>query len=219
MSEPCRNYVRSHIERFINISHLTTSGHRKPEVTLLDRVSHPPRDFPPPPPRGYSPYREDYRAPPGRDSRYGYDYPPPPLSTRDSHNYRPRDIRPVSPPRDYRDYPTGPPARSARDADEYRRDYRGPPPHAPPRYDSRPGYYPDVDYPSRPGYVPPPPPRDFYETRGGYDKRMGLAPPNDRYPPFPPPVGGGRPRTPPRTREEFDKAMPPRSPYCTCVPH
>ncbi|KAF8490719.1 hypothetical protein JB92DRAFT_3128731 [Gautieria morchelliformis] len=188
-------------------NHVVTIGHRKPEATLLDRVSHPPRDFPapappPPPPRGYSPYRDDYRAPPVRDARFGYDYPT--LPPRDTRDYRSRDIRPISPPRDYRDFPT---PRSSRDVEDYRRDFRGPPP---PRYDSRPGYYPDVDYPARPGYVPPPPLRDIYDARGGYDKRMGLAPPNDRYPVYPPPVGGGRSRTPPRVRDDYDKAMPPR---------
>ncbi|KAF8592023.1 hypothetical protein K439DRAFT_1656454 [Ramaria rubella] len=189
-------------------NHVVTVGHRgKSEATLLDRVSHPPREFAPPPPsRGYSPYREDYRAPPSaRDSRYTYDYPPP---TRDVRDYRVRD-RPPSPPRDlrdYRDFPAGPLPRTSRDIDDYRRDYKGPPPS---RYDNRPGYYAEVDYIPRPSYVPPPPPREIYDSRGGYEKRTTL-PPTDRYPPYPPPVGGGRSRTPPRGREDYDKAIPSR---------
>ncbi|KAF8528027.1 hypothetical protein BU17DRAFT_81254 [Hysterangium stoloniferum] len=187
-------------------NHVVTLGHRKSEPTLLDRV-HPPRDPPPPASsRAYSPYRDDYRHASTRDSRYGFDYPPPPPppAAREPRDYRPRDYRPASPPREHRDYPTGhpPPPRQSRDVDDYRRDFRGPS-TAQSRYESRPGYYPDADYPSRPAYAPPPS-RDVYDSRG-YDKRP---PPNDRYPPYPPP--GGRPRTPPRARDDYDKPHPPR---------
>ncbi|KIJ45699.1 hypothetical protein M422DRAFT_251007 [Sphaerobolus stellatus SS14] len=197
-------------------NHVVTVGHRKQEPTLLDRVSHPPRDLPPPPSRNYSPYREEYRqpappppppppavAPPARDSRYGYDYPPPVPSGREPRDYRPRDYRPATPPpsRDYREYPpaTLPPPRSSREVDDYRRDYRGPPT----RYESRSSYYPD-DYGSRSSYLPP---RDAYEPRG-FDRRP--PPPNDRYSSYPP--HSGRPRTPPppRPRDDYERMPPPR---------
>ncbi|KAH9919125.1 uncharacterized protein B0H18DRAFT_1029275 [Fomitopsis serialis] len=187
-------------------------GRRPLDAPLIDRIQ-PPRDYLPPP-RDYPPYRDDYRYPP-RDARYGYDYPPPPIPGRD---YR----RPPSPPpRDIRDYPPAP-VRSTRDYDDYRS--RGPPPlpslpPPPPRYDSRPSYYPpegDVPpgYPPR-GY-PPPPPRDYYDR---YDRRA--PPPADRYAyasGAPPPAA--RPRTPPgapppRSRDEYER--PPRE-YSAPVP-
>ncbi|THH01507.1 hypothetical protein EW026_g1187 [Hermanssonia centrifuga] len=136
----------------------STSDTRRSSAPLIDRIQ-PPRDYlPPPPPRDYPAY--DYpRYPPPRDARYGYDYPPPP-----GRDFR----RPPSPSRDFRDYPP-PLARPSRDVDDYR--MRGLPP-PPPRYESRPGYYPEPDLPP-PGYPPrypppPPPPRDYYDR---YDRR------------------------------------------------
>ncbi|KII93365.1 hypothetical protein PLICRDRAFT_388297 [Plicaturopsis crispa FD-325 SS-3] len=177
------------------------------DAPLIDRIQ-PARSYPlpPPPPRDYPPYRDDF-GPPGRFApppppreRYGYDYPPLP----------PRDFRrpPPSPPRDYRDYP--PVARPARDYDDVR--MRGPPLPPPPRYE-RPSYYaPDIDgppgLPPR-GYGPPPPPRDPYDR---YDRR---APPLDRYSSYPPPPPPPRARTPPgipppsRSRD-LDYDRPPR---------
>ncbi|KAJ7225906.1 hypothetical protein GGX14DRAFT_422909 [Mycena pura] len=142
--------------------------------------------------------RREYSAsrdpPPSRDSRY--DYPP----TRD---YR----RAPSPPRDHRDYPP-PPTSRVREHDEYR---RGPPvserdryPPPPPPPDYRGGRYPP---PPEPGYrtygppVPPPAPYDRYERRT-----------HERNPPYPPPVhaSSGRGRSPPRVRDDYDRAPPPR---------
>jgi hypothetical protein len=179
-----------------------TSGARRASNALIDRIQ--PSRGHLPPPRAY-PHRDDFGPPggryPPRDMRYGYDHPPP---GRDSR-------RPPS-PRDYRDYPAGPPPPMRRDYDDYR--MRGPPPTLPPphTYD-RPTYYPADDgppgYPPR-GYGPPPPPRDPYDR---YDRRP--LPPNDRYaahPPGPPitrprsPLGGG---PPPRGRDDFDR-LPPR---------
>ena len=51
------------------------------------------------------------------------------------------------------------------------------------------------------------PPRDGYEPRG-YDRRPP-PPGGDRYAPYPSP-STGRPRTPPRGRDDYDR-MPPRS--------
>lgn len=131
-----------------------------------------------PPPRDYG---LPVRYPPPQDMRY-HDYLPPPPPSRDFR-------RPVSPMRDRRDYPVGPPPR-VRDYDDYR--MRGPPPSPPSRYD-RPSY--DKDLPPR-GY---PPPRD-------YDRYERRPPPDDRYPPV-----LSRPRTPPGPpprREDYDR--PPR---------
>ncbi|KDQ54848.1 hypothetical protein JAAARDRAFT_37957 [Jaapia argillacea MUCL 33604] len=185
----------------------SSGGGGRRDAPLIDRIQ-PSRDFPPPPPREYGSYREDYGRFPPRDPRY-YDYPPIPPPGRD---YR----RPPSPPRDFREYPVGPPPpmRSARDYDDYRMRGGPPPPPPPPRYESRPGYYPPDDLPPPPGYpprgyAPPPPPRDFYDR---YDRKP--LPPPDRYGAYPPPPGGGRPRSPPpgvpppRGRDEFDR--PPR---------
>ena len=125
----------------------------------------PSRDYPP-----RDPYREDYGRYSGRDPRYVYDYPPP-------REYR----RPLTPPRDYRDYPS---SRPPRDYDEYR---------ARPAPSSR-GYYGNDPYPPRSYEAPPS--RDT-------DRR---APPADRFAPYPP----ARPRTPPgpppRARDDFDRA-------------
>ncbi|EIM92491.1 uncharacterized protein STEHIDRAFT_127304 [Stereum hirsutum FP-91666 SS1] len=149
---------------------------------LIDRIQ-PSSYMPPPMPRDYPPYRDEY--PPGR-------YPPPPMDRRYSPYDYPPPRRPISPPRDF--YP--PPRR-----DIYDDRMRGPPP-PPARYDARPGFYPE----DGPGYPPrgyPPPPRDYDR----YDRRA--PPPGDRYAPYPPPVAG-RPRTPPvggpvRGRDDFDR--------------
>ncbi|KAJ7655177.1 hypothetical protein DFH06DRAFT_1201807 [Mycena polygramma] len=153
---------------------------RMSEAPPIDRG----RDYAPLPPRD---------ALPPRDSRY--DYP----SSRD---YR----RAPSPPRDYRDYPPAPPVGRGRDYDDYR---RGPPvadrdryvPPVPPQ-DYRGGRYPPPPDPAYRGYGgPPPPPPPQYDR---YDRR-----PHERYPPYPP-AAGGRARTPPRGRDDYDRAPPPR---------
>ncbi|KAJ6604250.1 hypothetical protein DFH09DRAFT_1122080 [Mycena vulgaris] len=145
------------------------------------------RDFAPLPPRDVLP---------PRDSRY--DYPPP------ARDYR----RAPTPPRDYRDYPAAPPVNRGRDYDDYR---RGPPvperdrypPPVPPA-DYRGGRYPPPPDPAYRGYGgPPAPPVPQYDR---YDRR-----PHERYPPYPPPPpAGGRARTPPRARDDYDRAPPPR---------
>ncbi|KAJ7919039.1 hypothetical protein B0H13DRAFT_1868793 [Mycena leptocephala] len=153
---------------------------RMHDATPMDRG----RDYIPLPPRDVLP---------PRDSRY--DYPP----TRD---YR----RAPSPPRDYRDYPPAPPMNRGRDYDDYR---RGPPaaerdryvPPVPPQ-DFRGGRYPPPPDPAYRGYGgPPAPPPPQYDR---YDRR-----PHERYPPYPP-AAGGRARTPPRVRDDYDRAPPPR---------
>ncbi|KAF9229744.1 hypothetical protein BS17DRAFT_37304 [Gyrodon lividus] len=174
------------------------------DPTLFDRV-HPLRDHPPPPPRDFPPYRDEpARYPPPRDVR-PYDYPPlPPPPGRD---YK----RPVSPPRDSRDFPPMGFPLPRRDYDEYRiRGLPPPPPGPPSRYD-RPGLYgPDKNYPTK-GYMPPsPPPRDFYDR---YDRRP--PPVDDRYPQYPP--HGGRPRTPPGP-PPFRRDGPPRGTWTTDDP-
>jgi hypothetical protein len=129
---------------------------------------------------------------PPRDGRY--DYPPPPPAMR--------DIRRPPSPRDYREYGPPPGARP-REYDDFR---RGPPP--PPVAD-RDRFPPQPDYRGR---YPPPPPQDApYRGYGAppapvydrYDRR-----PNDRYQPYPQPPGP-RPRTPPRVRDDYDRAGPP----------
>ncbi|KAJ7042646.1 hypothetical protein C8F04DRAFT_1076624 [Mycena alexandri] len=160
------------------------SPQRRPhDVPVIDRG----RDFAPLPPRD--------ALPPPRDSRY--DYPP-------ARDYR----RAPSPPRDYRDYPHPPvlPVNRGRDYDDYR---RGPPM---PDRDRYPPPVPPQDY--RGGRFPPPP--DLAYRYGGpppppvapydrYDRR-----PHERYPPYPPAAAGGRARTPPRIRDDYDRAPPPR---------
>ncbi|KAI0063186.1 hypothetical protein BV25DRAFT_1990967 [Artomyces pyxidatus] len=174
------------------------------DAPLIDRI-HPTRDFlPPPPPRDYPAYREEYPprnyAAPTRDMRYPYEYAPP--------------RRPLSPPRDYRDYPVPAPPPRRGDVDDYRA--RGPPP-PPPRYEARAGYYPPDDAAAYPRGYPPPPPRDYDR----YDRRP--PPPGDRYAPYPPPTAA-RPRTPPggapplRAREDFERPpvreyLPPAGDY------
>ncbi|KAI0932656.1 hypothetical protein AcW1_000285 [Taiwanofungus camphoratus] len=186
------------------------NGHRRPghhssDAPLIDRIQ-PHRDYPPPPPRDYPSYRDDYaRYPPPRDVRYGYEYPPPPPG----RDYR----RPPSPSREFRDYPP-PPVRSARDYDDYRMRGPPPPPLPPPRYESRAGYYPPEGDAPPPGYPPRsyPPPRDYYDR---YDRRPG--PPPDRYSTYPPPAAAVRTRSPPpsapppRVRDDFDR--PPARDY------
>ncbi|EPQ61102.1 hypothetical protein GLOTRDRAFT_135652 [Gloeophyllum trabeum ATCC 11539] len=188
-------------------NHPLSGGGGRRDSSLIDRIQ-PPRDYLPPPPRDYPPYRDDYGRypPPPRDPRY-YDYPPLPPPGRE---YR----RPPTPPRDYRDYPGAPPPRSSRDPE----DFRGRPPPPPPssRYESRPGYYPPDDlpppgYPPR-GYPPPPPPRDYYDR---YERRP--PPPGERYGSYPPPSASARPRTPPgaplpppRARDDYERPPPAR---------
>lgn len=142
---------------------------RRPnDPPLIDRIDRmPPRDYVMPP-------RGDM---PPRDPRY--DYPPP-------NEYR----RPLSPPRDYRDYPQMPPQGRY---DDYR---RGPPQD---RYGPPPDFrrYPEPPYRGYGG--PPVPPAYGYDR---YDRR-----PSERYSPYPPPPvqAGPRMRTPPRYREEYPR--------------
>jgi len=164
--------------------------------SLIDRI-HPPRDYAAPAPhaREYPVYREEYPPrgypPPPRDARYSYDYPAP--------------RRPASPPREYRDYPQ--PSVRRGDVDDYR--MRGPP-HPPPRYESRSGYYGSEDPVAYPRGYPPPASRDYDR----YDRRP--PPSNDRYGGYPAPPPAVRPRTPPGggpplRREEFER--PPARDY------
>ncbi|KIY51321.1 hypothetical protein FISHEDRAFT_64320 [Fistulina hepatica ATCC 64428] len=124
----------------------------------------------------------------------------PPLTDRIQRDYVPRDYgrieypprdyrRPPSPPRDYRGYPP-PPVR--RDYDDY---YRRAPVmpdrerYGPPPMDMR-----DAAYRSMPPAIP-------YDR---YDRR-------DRYAAPVAPIPVGRPRTPPRYREDLERAaLPPR---------
>ncbi|KAJ7275442.1 hypothetical protein B0H12DRAFT_1066297 [Mycena haematopus] len=155
---------------------------QSPQRRTHDPPMHREREYIPMPPR-------DLPPPPAR-----YDYPP-------NRDYR----RAPSPPRDYRDYPPAPPLNRGRDYDDYR---RGPPvaerdryaPPVPPQ-DYRAGRYPpppDLNYRSYGG--PPAPPAPQYDR---YDRR-----PHERYPPYPP--TGGRARTPPRVRDDYDRTAPPR---------
>ncbi|GLB36500.1 putative zinc knuckle [Lyophyllum shimeji] len=134
------------------------------------------------------------RLPP-RDVRY--DYPPP------------RDYRRPPSPREYRDYPPPPPPPGrGREFDDYRRapppmDRERYPPPPPPDYRGRYPPPPDPGYRGYGGPPPPPPPPGYYDR---YDRR-----PVERYPPgYPPP--GGRARTPPRYREDFER-LPPNRDY------
>ncbi|KAF9234968.1 hypothetical protein BU15DRAFT_78516 [Melanogaster broomeanus] len=165
------------------------------DATPADRM-HPLRDYPPPPRESFSYRDEPARYPPPRDARV-YDYPPlPPPPGRDHR-------RPLTPPRDSRDFlPMGfhPPRR---DYDDYR--MRGPPPPPPQRlsrYDRPVMHGPERDYPPR-GYLPPSPPplHDLYDVR-----RPPLT--DDRHPPYPP--HGGRPRTPPGPpprQDDYDRPL------------
>ncbi|KAG6891398.1 hypothetical protein C0992_007622 [Termitomyces sp. T32_za158] len=137
------------------------------------------------------PQREDVAMGRPRDARY--DYP----SSRD---YR----RPPS-PRDYRDYPAPPSGVRGREYDDYR---RGPPMPDRERYPPPPADYrgrypppPDANYRSYGGPPLPPPPPPYYDR---YERRPG----GERFPPGYMPPGSGRPRTPPRYREDFER-MPP----------
>ncbi|KAG6885714.1 hypothetical protein C0993_010887 [Termitomyces sp. T159_Od127] len=137
------------------------------------------------------PQREDVAM--GRPREARYDYP----SSRD---YR----RPPS-PRDYRDYPAPPPGVRGREYDDYR---RGPPMPERERYPPPPADYrgrypppPDANYRSYGGPPLPPPPPPYYDR---YERRTG----GERFPPGYMPPGSGRPRTPPRYREDFER-MPP----------
>ncbi|ESK98182.1 rna-binding region rnp-1 domain-containing protein [Moniliophthora roreri MCA 2997] len=129
--------------------------------------------------------QRDYPPPPPRDSRY--DYPPPAAAAPPPRDYR----RPASPPppRDY--YPPPPSSRSRYDdyRDRDRDRYAAPPPVD---YRGR--------YPPEPAYRSAPPPASY-----AYDRYS--RPPNERYPASgygPPP--SGRPRSPPRYRDDY----PPR---------
>ncbi|KAI0691339.1 hypothetical protein BC835DRAFT_122256 [Cytidiella melzeri] len=160
---------------------------RRSAAPLIDRMEHP-KDYYP---REYAHY--DYARLPPRDSRYEYDYPPPPLG----RDYR----RPASPPRDYRDYA----ATAARPRED---DYRGRPPPMP-RLETRATYYPpDSDLPP-PGY--PRFARDYYDR---YDRR----PPGDRYAYAPPPPLPRAMSPPPVSarRDDYDRHprdYPPPSGY------
>lgn len=116
--------------------------------------------------------------------------PPPPRDSRDArgtrYDYPPRDYRrPPSPPRDY--YP----ARSRYDEYPRDRDRYVPPPPPPPDYRS--SRYPEPTYRGAPS------PYDRYERYSRDSKYASYAPPA--------PVPIGRPRTPPRYRDEYP---PPR---------
>ncbi|KIK71389.1 hypothetical protein GYMLUDRAFT_52476 [Collybiopsis luxurians FD-317 M1] len=128
------------------------------------------------------------------------DYTPPPPSRdyRDSRDARDaRDPRYDYPPRDYRRPPSPPP-----------RDYYPPPPRS--RYD---------DYPKERDRHALPPPPDYRSSRYPEPAYRGPPPPapypaSDRYSREskytsyqPPPVSAGRPRTPPRYRDDYP---PPR---------
>ncbi|KAF7966233.1 hypothetical protein HWV62_39473 [Athelia sp. TMB] len=187
-----------------NVAQGHGGGGRRPSNALIDRLQ-PARDLPPPPPRDFPPYRDEFGPPggryPPRDIRYGgYEYPPPPPPGRDFR-------RAPSPPRDYRDYAAGPPP-MRRDYDDYRMRGPPPPPPPPPRPYDRAGYYPPEEGP--PGYpprygIPPPVPRDAYDR---YDRRA--PPPGDRYAGYPPGPPAARPRSPiggpiPRGRDDFER--------------
>ncbi|KAG6891080.1 hypothetical protein C0995_014170 [Termitomyces sp. Mi166 len=135
--------------------------------------------------------REDIPMGRPRDARY--DYPPP------------RDYRRPPSPRDYRDYPAAPPGARGREYDDYR---RGPPmpdrERYPPPAEYR-GRYPpppDANYRGYGGPLPPPPP-PYYDR---YERRSG----GERFPPGYMSSGSGRPRTPPRYREDFERIPPNR---------
>ncbi|KAJ7356967.1 hypothetical protein DFH08DRAFT_850631 [Mycena albidolilacea] len=156
---------------------------QSPQRRMHDGPGHREREYVPMPPRDIPPPRE-----------HRLDFPGP-------RDYR----RAPSPSRDYRDYPPAPPVNRGRDYDDYR---RGPPiperdrypPPVPPQ-DYRGGRYPPPPDPNYRGYGgPPAPPAPQYDR---YDRR-----PHERFPPYPP--AGGRARTPPRARDDYDRAPPPR---------
>ncbi|KAG6866020.1 hypothetical protein C0991_009428 [Blastosporella zonata] len=146
-------------------------------------------DYPLVPNRNMPPREDMTGRPSTRDVRY--DYPPP------------RDLRRPLSPREYRDYPAPPPGVRSREFDDYR---RGPPMpdrerYPPPPADYRGRYPPPPDANYR-GYGGPPlPPPPFYDR---YERRPG----GERFPPGYIPPASGRPRTPPRYRDDFDR-MPP----------
>ncbi|KAG6844270.1 hypothetical protein H0H87_008218 [Tephrocybe sp. NHM501043] len=140
------------------------------------------------------PPREDMIGrPPAREVRY--DYPPP------------RDFRRPPSPREYRDYPAPPPGVRGREFDDYR---RGPPMPDRERYPPPPADYrgrypppPDANYRGYGGPPLPPPPPPFYDR---YERRPG----GERFPSGYIPPGSGRPRTPPRYRDDFERLPPNR---------
>ncbi|KAF8349805.1 hypothetical protein F5887DRAFT_942470 [Amanita rubescens] len=168
-----------------------TDHQRRPhyEPQLLDRIQ---RDYTPN--RSAPSARDDSTRYPPRDARYDYHPPAPP--TREAR-------RPPSPTRDYREYSQAPPR--TREYDDYRRgttsdrDRYGPPPQS----DYRGRLAPPAESPHR-SYgapAPPAPPASYYDR---YDRR-----PNERYAAYPPP--GGRARTPPRARDDYERERyPPR---------
>ena len=173
-------------------------SHHEPQ--LLDRIQ---RDYTPN--RSVPHARDDYssaRYPP-RDARYDYHPPPPPT----------RELRRPPSPRDHRDYSQAPPR--TRDYDDYRRgttsdrERYGPPPQS----DYRGRHGPPTESPHR-SYgapAPPAPPASYYDR---YDRR-----PNERHAAYATP-SGGRARTPPRARDEYERERyPPRypSPFPTCA--
>ncbi|KAF9270567.1 hypothetical protein L218DRAFT_1071970 [Marasmius fiardii PR-910] len=142
---------------------------------------------PPPPSRRNEPplidrIQRDYAPPPAPPRDVRYDYPPPP----------PRDYRraPSPPPRDY--YPPPPSNRSRYDDYPSRERDR----YAPPPVDYRGRYPPESGYR---GSAAPPPPAAY-----PYD-RYSRPPHDSRYPPSGY-TSSGRPRTPPRYRDDY----PPR---------
>ncbi|KAF8640911.1 hypothetical protein AX17_000559 [Amanita inopinata Kibby_2008] len=161
-----------------------TGHHRRPhyEPPLLDRIQ---RDYVPS--SRSMPARDEYVSGryASRDVRYDYAAPAPP-----------RELRRPPSPRDYRDYP--PPPTRSRDYDDYR---RGPPVSERDRYgstaasDYRARYAPPPEPPHRSYGAPPPqpPPQPYYDRKA-----------NERYAAYPPPAGG-RAKTPPRVREDYDR--------------
>ncbi|KAF9458726.1 hypothetical protein BDZ94DRAFT_1312978 [Collybia nuda] len=169
----------------------TGISRRSYDPPLIDRIQ---RDYQSAPPRNMPP--RDEMGPPGRfqprDNRYEHPSVAPPREFR----------RPPS-PRDFREYHATPPSVRGR---EYYDDRRGPLlpmterdryQHSMPPADYRGRYPPPSDPPYRSygGPPPGPPPPAFYDR---YERRS-----SERYiTPYP---THGRPRTPPRIREDFDR--------------
>lgn len=135
------------------------------------------------------------RSEPPLIDRIERDYLPPSRDSRDArgtrYDYPPRDYRrpPSPPPRDY--YP----ARSRYDDYPRDRDRYVPPPPPPPDYRS--SRY------NEPAYRGAPSPYAAYDRYERYTRDSKYA----SYPPLAPAVPIGRPRTPPRYRDEYP---PPR---------
>ncbi|KAL1917741.1 uncharacterized protein VTP21DRAFT_3575 [Calcarisporiella thermophila] len=165
-------------------------GYSRRDYPPQDRYSrdYPPGHYPPPPPSGYSHYKDDY------DHRR---YPPPPYSRMEPYDTR-SPVHPPGPPfpgRDrYAPYPSrdrgiSPPGRRYSDR-----------PRPPPR-----------DVPPSAGY------RGGWDDarNGGYSRydRRSVSPPRGRSPPRyasrrpPPPHGQGRMSPPPRGRPHSENRM------------